>query len=247
MYCRRIYILFTVLTVFCMTSFYACRLKPISMSEIPGTGLITVTPFPADQIAEIAETTPMFLEIGYQSTERLVIYGAEFLAVYRFDTEKETYALDETVDLSVLDIALMEHDFTATACFRENDVLLSPSRENTSPAQEPVYQYEYGSGVIRRLDELTGETIAGLHWEEAFRPLSYLDASLAEQISEALKTQSSRLLSPIGILNKFSDSAGTALLNQMEFGFLAINPQEALVYGVSDASGTSLLFPIFQP
>ena len=98
----------------------SCFTPQKNTEQISDTEAVSVSEYDTDKISEIAKTSPMFLQIGYQDLSKLVLYGSDFFAVYEFDAKAETWNLKDAVDLSVFDMALLENDCVSTICFYES-------------------------------------------------------------------------------------------------------------------------------
>ena len=223
-----------VLLLLCSSILVGCS---TSKNEI-----ISAKDISEEMLSQQIKEGPVFCKICYQTPERLVLYGGRStIATFQPDVKKENYVLEKAIDLSDQEIYLSEHDFVAYACFRDTDVLLSPSHEGIDPTDEPIYHYEYGSDQLTKLGAAIPGGLKGLSASGAFRSIN--SGAAFEQISQKL-TEEKYVLLEFGPLQFTERAYGTRFAN-MEYGFLMVDETGALLYGLSDQKGEGIsIFPL---
>lgn len=203
--------------------------------------------YPEEKILDATSVSPESIHIGFNDQKTLVLYGKDFVATYLFDVETEQWEFQNSLDFSPLNITLTDDESSSNAWFDSNDVSLSPDSGDISEKKVTMYDYEYSSGLLKKW-----RNGADSRWSTSGTIFSASGVSerdrsdLYDLVRTTLNLQSAQLFGEIHSLSGNRTVWNTSITN-MEFGFLALDAQENLVYGMSDNKGTDVrFFDIFE-
>ncbi len=245
---KRKFILITVLIIsaICIVFlyFYHNRSSLINVKKIS---------YPEEKILDVASVSSESIHIGFNDQKTLVLYGKDFVATYLFDVEKEHWEFQNSLDLSPLNITLTDGESSDNAWFDSDRVLLSPvskelsAKKDISEEKVTMYDYEFSTGLLKKW-----RNGADSRWSTPGTIFSASGVSERDRsdvydfVRTALNLQSAQLFGEIHSLSGNRTVWNTSITN-MELGFLALDAEGSLVYGMSDNKGTDVrLFDIFE-
>ena len=209
--------------------------------------------YPEEKIFDVASGSPESIHIGFNDQKTLVLYGKDFVATYLFDAETEQWGFQNSLDLSPLNITLADDESSSNAWFDSDRVLLSPVSEDLSAKKDiseekvMMYDYEYSTGLLKKWRDGADSRWSTPGTIFSASGVSERDRSdLYDLVRTALNLQSAQLFGEIHSLSGNRTVWNTSITN-MELGFLALDAEGSLVYGMSDNKGTDVrLFDIFE-